>query len=148
MKFSHNFIPKNNNKRPKTIFGSFLVRFLSFFLSGLKDLSLCHKLWFFNPHIFTTQCLRPWIFQTMNFVSSNNLSLKYQKLTQSGCKDIRILIFGFVAKTQFLWQNVCQSRYTICLSVNSYVGSKVQSLTFHFHFLPNHMIECYERKSF
>ena len=113
-----------------------------------KELSLCHKLRFDNTYIFATQCRRLKIFKTMNSVSSNNLSLKYQKLTQSGCKDIRILIFGFVAKTQILWQNVCQSRYTICLSVNSYVGSKVQSLTFHFHFLPNHMIECYERKSF
>ena len=38
----------------------------------------------------------------MNFVRSNNLSLKYQKVTPSSCKDIRILKFGFVAKTQFL----------------------------------------------
>ena len=38
----------------------------------------------------------------MNFVRSNNLSLKYQKLTPLGCKDIGIIKFEFVAKTQFL----------------------------------------------
>ena len=25
----------------------------------IKELSLCNKLWFKNPHIFTTQCRRP-----------------------------------------------------------------------------------------
>ena len=33
----------------------------------------------------------------MNSVSSNNLSLKYQKCTLSGCKDIGIIKFEFVA---------------------------------------------------
>ena len=36
------------------------------------------------------------------FYLSNNLSLKYQRLTPSGCKDIGISKFGFVTKTQFL----------------------------------------------
>ena len=40
-----------------------------------KELSLCHKLWFSNAYIFATQCRRPQIFQTMNSVRSNNLSL-------------------------------------------------------------------------
>ena len=41
---------------------------------------------------------------TMNAVRSNNMSLKYQRFTSSGCKDIRITKIKFVAKTQFLWQ--------------------------------------------
>ena len=40
--------------------------------------------------------------QTMNSVRSNNLSLKYQRFTPSGCKDIGIIKFEFVAKTQVL----------------------------------------------
>ena len=43
-----------------------------------KELSLCHKLWFYNPYIYGTQRFRPEIFQTVNSVRSNNLSLKYQ----------------------------------------------------------------------
>ena len=38
----------------------------------------------------------------MNAVRSNNVSLKYQRPTPSGCKDIGIRKFEFVAKTQFL----------------------------------------------
>ena len=26
---------------------------------GVKELSLCHKLWFTNPNIFATQCRAP-----------------------------------------------------------------------------------------
>jgi len=43
-----------------------------------------------TPYIFATQRRRSEIFQTMNPVRSNNLSLKYQRITTSGCKDIRI----------------------------------------------------------
>ena len=67
-----------------------------------KELSLCHKLEFSNPYIFKPQFCRPLIFQTMNCVRSDNLSLKNQRCTQTGCKDIGILNFEFVAKTQFL----------------------------------------------
>ena len=63
------------------------------------ELSLCHKLRFSNPYIFTTQCRRPYIFQTMSSVRSNNTSLKYQSFTLSDCKDIGIIKFEFVAKT-------------------------------------------------
>ena len=38
----------------------------------------------------------------MNPVRSNILSLKYQMFPTSGFNDIRVLIFEFVAKTQFL----------------------------------------------
>ena len=39
----------------------------------------------------------------MNYVRSNSLSLKYQGLPPSGCQDIGINKFEFVAKTQFLY---------------------------------------------
>ena len=38
----------------------------------------------------------------MNYIRLNNLSLKYQRFTPSGCRDIDIRKFEFVAKTQFL----------------------------------------------
>ena len=38
----------------------------------------------------------------MNSDGSNNLSLKYQSFTSSGCGDIGIRKLAFVAKTQFL----------------------------------------------
>ena len=62
-----------------------------------KVLSLCHKLKFSNPNTFATQCRRPQIFQTINSVRSNNVSLKYQRPTTSGCKDIGIRKFEFVS---------------------------------------------------
>jgi len=40
----------------------------------------------------------------MNHFRSNNDSLKNQRLTQSGCKDIAIVISEFVTKTQFLFK--------------------------------------------
>ena len=49
-------------------------------------------------YIFTTRCRRTLIFQTKNDVKYNSLSLKYQKFTTSGWKDMGI---KFVAKTQF-----------------------------------------------
>jgi len=38
----------------------------------------------------------------MNSFRSNSLSLKYQGFPPSGCKDIKIRKYEFVAKTQFL----------------------------------------------
>ena len=38
----------------------------------------------------------------MNSAMSNGPSLRYQKFTQSGCKDVGFRIFEFVANTQFL----------------------------------------------
>ena len=67
-----------------------------------KGIEFCHKLWFSNFNILETQCRRPLIFQTMNAVRLKNGSLKYQRLTSSGCKDIRITKIEFVGKTQFL----------------------------------------------
>ena len=67
-----------------------------------KELSFYHKLWFSNFHFIATQCRRPLKFPTMNAVRSNNVSLKYQRSTTFGCKEIGIRIAEFVAKTQFL----------------------------------------------
>ena len=53
----------------------------------IKELSLCQKLFFSKPYIFATQRWRSWIFQTMNSVRSNNISLKYQRFTTLGSID-------------------------------------------------------------
>ena len=42
------------------------------------------------------------MFQTMNLVRINSLSLKYERFSPTGCKDIGNRTFEFVAKTQFL----------------------------------------------
>ena len=68
---------------------------------GNLKLRLSHKFWFSNLYIFAFLMYRPIIFQTKNSVF-NHLRLKYQKFTQSGCNDIWIRKFEFVAKTQFL----------------------------------------------
>ena len=44
---------------------------------------------------FPTRCRE--IFQTMNSVGSKSLSLKYQRFTPSGCKDMWIRKFKFLA---------------------------------------------------
>ena len=40
-----------------------------------------HKHWFSTPNISTVRARKPFIFQTMNSVWSNSLSLKYQRFT-------------------------------------------------------------------
>ena len=60
----------------------------------VKEFSLWHKLLFSNLNIFATQCRRPYIFQTMNSVRSNNL-----RFTQLGCTGRGISKFKFDAKT-------------------------------------------------
>ena len=67
----------------------------------LKELSFCHKLRFSNSHNLATCFPAPLIFQTFNSGRSNSLSLKYQRFTPLGCKDIGDRKFKFVAKTQF-----------------------------------------------
>ena len=37
-----------------------------------------------------------------NSVRSNSLSLKYQRFTTSGCKNIKTRILEFLAKTEFI----------------------------------------------
>ena len=64
--------------------------------------SLYHKLWFSNSYIFAVQCYRHLTFQTMTSVRSNNISLKYQRFTTKGSKDLEIRKSEFVARTQLL----------------------------------------------
>ena len=52
---------------------------------------------------FQPDVVDPRFFPTLNYVGSHNLSLKYQRVTASGCKDIKIRKKAFVAKTQFLY---------------------------------------------
>ena len=87
------------------LFHSFLVltvHLYSTFFVFLKEFSLRRKLRFSNTYIFATQCRRPQIFQTMNYVRPNRLSLKYQGFPPSDYQDMGIRKFEFVAKTQFL----------------------------------------------
>ena len=107
---------------------------------SLKELSLCHKLWIFNPCIFATQCRRPWIFQTMNSIRSNNLSLKYHRFTTSTSKDIEVYIFDFVPKTQFLYLSVKMRKFA------KYERKKVFFEKVFFHW--NHRNKKWERHFF
>ena len=69
-------------------------------------MSSCHKFNFFYPCIFAIRSRRHLSFQTMNFVRSNNINLKYCRFTSAGCKDI-------VAKTNFLYsQNQMNTKIT------------------------------------
>jgi len=61
----------------------------------------CHKLWFSNPYVSRFQRRKPLIFQTKTSVSSNDISLKYQKFTTFGSKDTGIRKSEFVTNTQF-----------------------------------------------
>ena len=65
-------------------------------------MNICHKLWFSNFYIYSTQCRRSFIFQAINSARAYNLTLKYLRFTPSGSKDIGLGKFEFVAKTQFL----------------------------------------------
>ena len=53
-----------------------------------KELSFCRKLRFSNSYNLATRFPRPLIFQTFNSGRSNSPSLKYQRITPSGNKDI------------------------------------------------------------
>ena len=79
-----------------------LISNSGYYKNPRKELSFCHKLKFSNSYNLATRFLRPLICQTNNSVISNSLSLKYQRFTPSGCKDIGVRKYKFVAKTQLL----------------------------------------------
>ena len=59
-----------------------------------------NELSYSHIYIFATQWRRPKIIiQIINFVRSNNQSLKYQRFTPTSCKDKGITKFECVAKT-------------------------------------------------
>ena len=64
----------------------------------LKEMSFFNKFLFFNAYILATQCRKPLIFQTINSVRSNCLSLKYQRFAPSGRQDIEIIQVDFFGK--------------------------------------------------
>ena len=106
--------------------GSAVFTFFGYKQTGkLKELTLCHKLWFSNPNLFGTQCRKPLIFQTYLFWSNKSHSLKFQRFTTLESKDIGIRKSEFVAKSQFLW--------------DFSVAQFVQELQ-HFYFLNNQII--------
>ena len=69
-----------------------------------------------NSDFFSTQYRRPQIFQTRNFVRSNNLSLRF---TQSGSKNLGIRKFKFVAKTQVMLAWAFQSWIKISFQIQN-----------------------------
>ena len=81
-------------------------------ISEPKELSFCHKLKFSNPFIFANQCCGPLIFQTLNYVRSTDVSLKYQKCTPSSCKDIVMKKFELEAKTHESYEVL---NFCVCL---------------------------------
>ena len=71
----------------------------------LKELSLCHRLWFSDPYS----------------VSSNNLSLKYQRFTPSGCVRLRLENLSFV-------KNLILLALYILITTNRQVNCLVKTL--------------------
>ena len=67
-----------------------------------KELSLRTNSDFLIPKSLQPNVVK--LFKTMNSVRSNNQSLKFQRFTPSGCKDIELEIrkFESTEKTQFL----------------------------------------------
>ena len=56
----------------------------------------------FLPQTLIFWSIYPYILKTMNSGRLKNLCLKYQRCSQSGCKDIGIRKVEFVTNTQFL----------------------------------------------
>ncbi len=73
----------------------------------------------------------------MNSVRSNNLSLKYQRFTPSGGKNIGTRKSEFVTKTQFLWPAIPTNKQNIeefcrhTLNFHWYNKCKMSSIFFH-----------------
>ena len=86
-------------------------------------MSFCHKLRFSHYYNLATRFPRPLIFQTINSARSNSLSLKYQRFTPSGCKDIGVRKFKFAAKTQFLYVKIIQGGNKKSLTKNDKFGN-------------------------
>ena len=99
---------------------------LKFFWKYTKGIEFLPHTLIFNFYISTTRCRRHSIFQTMNSVRLNNLSFKYQKFISSGCKDIEIRTFKFVAKTQFLCYEICKNYFVLFYNVHKRTCSQLK----------------------
>ena len=97
----------------QSVFGSFLDRFGSFFnfCFEFKGIDYLQQTLISNPYIFGFQRRKPLKFQSMTFVRSKNISLKYQRFTTLGSKDIWIRKSEFVAKSQFLLKKQTLTEY-------------------------------------
>ena len=90
------------NNCPEKICEMRSIKDRNFQSSNIKELSFCHKIKFSYLYIFSTLCCEPLIFQTIKSASKNNLSLKYQRITPSSCRDIGMRKLKFVAKLSFV----------------------------------------------
>ena len=73
------------------------------------------------------------IFQPMNSVRSNKLSLKYQRFTSSGCKDIGTIKSEFVGKAYCRFQ--CKIYFYVYIKYNDY--SYLRDYLMYIHILWN-----------
>ena len=64
-------------------------------INFLKELSICHKLWFSQTYIFATKSHTPFSYYEFCWI-------KWYKFTPSGCIDIENWKFEFIAKKQYL----------------------------------------------
>ena len=93
----------------------FHLQRLKIMFSVRKEMSICNKLWLSNSYNLATHSPGPLIFQNFNSIRSNILSLKYQRVTPSGCEAIGVRKCEFVAKTQFLWEILQSKGFTFWL---------------------------------
>jgi len=70
----------------------------------------------FNSYIFAIQCRKSLIFQSMNSVRSNSLSLKYQKFTPTDWKDMGIRNFVSVLSKLLNFQSLLIKRGDVIVS--------------------------------
>ena len=104
-------------------------------------MSLCHKLWIYNPYFFGTQCRKSLI---LSYIIWSYIihSLKYLRSTTLESKDIVFRKAEFVAKTQYLWHSfISISRYRIIssdklswVSINSKYAQVSSYTPFHVSF--------------
>ena len=95
-----------------------------------------------SNYLNATQSRRPLIFQTMNAVRSYNISLKYQRSTSSGCKDIGITKIEFLCRTfdqkpfefdrnGFIFMKIVTTWHILIKDVNNLIFLKLCSLPFY-----------------
>ena len=87
-------------------------------ISRMKEIEYLPQTLIFNRYIFAAQCRRSLRFQTVNHVRTNNLFLKYQRLSPSGCKDNGKLKSEFEKKNSISFQKEgCMYVYWIIIGI-------------------------------
>ena len=97
------------------IFQNCTVRARQLWTKKTKDLSFCHKLWFSNSYNFATRSPRPLIFQTINSVRSNSLSLNLKGLHHKVAKTYGLenaSVWQFKAIIKWIWCFYKANSYT------------------------------------